>query len=180
MLFRSIGLSRTGTTSLNSSLQILGYNAKHFPEIKTSSNGIYIPDNELNKYDAFSDTPVALLYKKLDKLYSGSKFIYTIRQVDDWLISCANYPRFDADYKIDREITTLRYQLFNCTHYNQRLFVKAYNKHNSDVLRYFKNRPADFLELNICAGEGWSKLCAFLDRSIPDKEFPKENNSNLL
>jgi hypothetical protein len=42
-----------------------------------------------------------------------------------------------------------------------------------DVQEYFKDRPADLLVMNICAGEGWEKLCPFLNRdAIPSRDFP--------
>jgi hypothetical protein len=37
--------------------------------------------------------------------------------------------------------------------------------------------------MNICDGEGWEKLCSFLNKPIPDVPFPKENiteNYNII
>ena len=41
-------------------------------------------------------------------------------------------------------------------------------------MEYFKNRPQDFLNLDIIGGEGWEKLCEFLGKPIPDVPFPRK------
>jgi hypothetical protein len=34
--------------------------------------------------------------------------------------------------------------------------------------------------MNICDdGDGWEKLCKFLNKPIPDMEFPHENKSKI-
>ena len=43
------------------------------------------------------------------------------------------------------------------------------------VRHYFARRDSDFLEMNICGGEGWDKLCAFLDLATPATPFPHAN-----
>ncbi len=53
-----------------------------------------------------------------------------------------------------------------------------YAKHHIDVCTWFKDRPADMLVLNVCKGDGWDKLCQFLNLPVPSKEFPKTNASN--
>lgn len=73
-----IGLARTGTTSLHEILKSLGLKSNHFAgEILYQDNW-----NIINKYDAFSDTPIPFIYKKLDSLHPGSKFILTTRNKD--------------------------------------------------------------------------------------------------
>ena len=47
-----------------------------------------------------------------------------------------------------------------------------------DVLSYFRDRSDDILILDIISGDGWEKLCPFLDRDIPDVPFPKTNTTN--
>ena len=78
-----IGLHRTGTSSLNEALNILGYRSIHtpldiYPDIDTRI---------IDKYDAFTDNPIPLLYKQLDRLYPGAKFILTTRDLDSWIKS---------------------------------------------------------------------------------------------
>ena len=55
--------------------------------------------------------------------------------------------------------------------------------HYSERKKYFKDRPNDLLVMNICNGEGWEKLCPFLNKPVPDAPFPKENvteNYNII
>ena len=71
-----IGYSKTGTTSLTKALRILGYNALHFPihTMKHSSEKLNLRYEKLWR-QAYSDTPIPLFYKELDKRFPGSKFI---------------------------------------------------------------------------------------------------------
>lgn len=40
---------------------------------------------------------------------------------------------------------------------------------------YFAGRPEDLLIMDICAGDGWEKLCPFLGFEIPETPFPHLN-----
>jgi hypothetical protein len=52
--------------------------------------------------------------------------------------------------------------------------------HYKNVLEYFKNRPDDLLIIDICAGQGWEKLCPFLDKPLPQYPFPEiQERANL-
>ena len=97
-----VGLSRTGTTSLNRALQILGINSMHFPCDKTTRQELYeffarqsqgmpiapsISLSALNYCDAITDTPACCIYKSLDVVYPNVKFILTIRDKTSWLNS---------------------------------------------------------------------------------------------
>ena len=83
-----IGLSRTGTQTLNRALQMLGYEAAHYPPITCYRLGRALLDlDEAGKYDALTDIPVARFYKELDSAFPGSKFIMTVRNPDDWIES---------------------------------------------------------------------------------------------
>lgn len=79
-----IGLTRTGTHSLSRALEILGYNCIHYPTLATLLH---------EPLEAATDEPVAVVYKYLDFLYPGSKFILTFRQEDEWLQSAAAHRR---------------------------------------------------------------------------------------
>ena len=45
------------------------------------------------------------------------------------------------------------------------------------VSRRTSTRPR-LLEMDIAAGDGWEKLCAFLGRDVPDQPFPHLNKAN--
>ena len=54
-------------------------------------------------------------------------------------------------------------------------WVKKYAQHNTDIIAHFKDRPNDLLVLDLTKGDTWQPLCDFLEVSIPNLPFPKEN-----
>lgn len=171
-----VGLSRTGTTSLTKALSILGYKAEHFDAyLFRYSEGKLNPKLQYAaKSDALSDTPVARFYQEMDAGYPHAKFILTVREMDKWLESCRKHfwpGRFDHR----PDLNQLHRDLYDATEFDREKFEKGYNKHQEEVLTYFKNRKDDLLILDICGGEGWERLCPFLKKPIPEKAFPKLN-----
>ena len=176
-----IGLSRTGTTSLNEALNILGIKSLHFPSFvgPLSYCGILKINAEHFDYDGLTDTPVAYSYKKLDKKFPGSKIIFTERDIDSWLTSCEKYKAFRPENQNPVALDLLHKKLYWTTIFDEKLFRKAYEKHKADVSNYFRNREDDLLRINITKGERWERLCIFLDKEIPqDTPFPHSNKSN--
>lgn len=173
-----IGLSKTGTTSLGAALQVLGYKTKDFPSIRYIPHALlYIKDHNLNNYDAFTDIPVIPFYKKLDKKYPGSKFIYTTREKESWLRSCQRYPRFHIPlYRLPFKIIKLRQTIYKTYRFDYEKFDQAYDRHHQDVLNYFKLRPQDLLVLDINEENKWGKICQFLNHPVPDRKFPFRNS----
>ena len=169
-----IGLSKTSTTSLTEALNILGFKAVHWRDtrhmIHYTDNGLEIDFDKFDNYDAFADTPIARIYQELDVKYPGSKFILTVRDVSSWAQSFKNqFSRWldDPFSKI------LHMELYGTSSYDHEKCVSAFEKHSRDVISYFKGREGDLLVIDIPGGDGWDKLCAFLDRPVPKIEFPK-------
>jgi hypothetical protein len=164
-----IGLSRTGTTSLTDALRLLGFSAVHYP----------LSLEEIERHDAATDLLVAATFESLDCKFPGSKFIYTVRAREDWLESCRRHWARQANrWAIDWE---LRRQLYDTTRFDPDLFVRAYERHERRVLRYFAGRPRDLLVVDICGQHAsWHKLCAFLGVRAPDAPFPHTNRSDQL
>src|SRR5262249_42082869 len=79
-----IGLTRTGTSSLNRALSLLGYSSVHWPTTRQ------LLDDHLQ---AATDESVAAIFKVLDFKYPGSKFILTMRDEDDWVRSTEAHRR---------------------------------------------------------------------------------------
>jgi len=161
-----IGLGRTGTTSLCQAFSLLGYkNVVHNPLF-----------HHLREADAGADNGVTIYYKYLDYKYPDSKFVLTLRDVDDWLPSIKyildKYPVLSRD---DDEPIKRRMLLYEAVAFDEEKFRQAYARHTKNIRAYFKNRPQDLLEMNITAGEGWEKLCPFLGLPVPDASFPYMN-----
>ncbi|HEY2989803.1 MAG TPA: sulfotransferase [Candidatus Binatia bacterium] len=162
-----VGLSKTGTTSLHHAFKALGFSSTHFPKIPQAFAGRF---RCVDDYDAASDISVVPYYPQFDAVYPGSKFILTVRKIDDWLASMETWWR--RERKPTEYMIRVRLAVFGIHTFNPDRLKYVYEKHVADVGEYFKDRPGDLLTLNICAGEGWEKLCPFLSRPIPDADFP--------
>lgn len=127
------------------------------------------PIKEAGKFQALQDVPWAALYKELDDAYPNSKFILTERDEEEWLNSALKHFKdnyFDLHKWLYGEGVMAG---------NEALYLERYRRHNKEVREYFKNRPEDFLVMNLKAGDGWETLCHFLKLPIPNKPFPYEN-----
>lgn len=170
-LVLGIGLSRTGTSSLNEALQILGVQSTHFP----------VSHVEITR--GATDTPIALGFQYLDLMYPGSKFILTVRRnVEEWLDSCewlfVNHVKKQSDEQRMLFLKKLHHDLYGCeSHddFDRGRFRQAYFQHIDRVTKHFKGRESDLLIMDITAGDGWDKLCPFLNATVPGIQFPYRN-----
>ena len=173
-----IGFHKTGTTTLKVALKKLGYRV-------TGSFGTKDPDiaNKvhemafamIDQYDAFQDNPWPMLYKELDARFAGSRFILTRRPTEAWIRSQVK------DFASTE--TPMRRWIYGedagCPEGNEDTYVARYERHNREVLDYFKDRPDDLLVFDLPADASWDKLCAFLGQEIPDEPFPHANKASL-
>jgi hypothetical protein len=184
--FFGIGLSRTGTTSLNSALCVLGINSIHYPEDDQTYQELMRANYRLSvleTHQAVTDIPVAPFYPQLDRAYPGSKFILTVREREEWLTSVElHYQRrgWDGGHAVPVEETLpfvlfMRACVYGCYNFDRERFSYVYDLHLKNVRAYFAHRPQDLLILNICCGEGWERLCPFLGKLVPPVPFPHEN-----
>jgi len=163
-----IGLPRTGTASLSEALVILGHNTRHYPK--------YL--SRVKNFDALVDTPIYNNYEKLDKEYPGSKFILTVREISGWLESCNNaskrfrWHNLKPDGRCGPEVYQSHIDLFGSVSYNRDKFIDGYCTHLKKVLGYFDGR-CDLLVFDV--REGWYPLCQFLNKPIPNQDFPHRN-----
>lgn len=104
-----IGYNKTGTTTLEATLGMYGYNmpSQRDQEIRLSKNVFETNYTEfisfVDKYDAFQDMPFSqgLTFVAADALFPNSKFILSIRDSDDWYRSLINFTR--NKYGVDLE-----------------------------------------------------------------------------
>lgn len=169
-----IGFHKTGTTSLARALTLLGYrvtgpNGVNDPKI--AENVYDLAYREAERHDAVQDNPWPLLYKELDQWFPGSKFVLTVRPTDEWIRSQVRH--------FKTATTPMRTWIYGvgCPEGNEKIYTERYERHYRDVLTYFRDRPDDLLILDITAGEGWEKLCPFLDLPIPAQDFPSANKA---
>jgi len=180
-----IGFHKTGTSSLAVAFQIMGYRVCRrlgpLQDLIPDKNLIELIRNQqtqeilkaIKPYDAFCDNPWPLFYKEIDVFYPGSKFILTIREENSWLKSVLQYFK-----NSETEIREIIYGKASPIE-NEVIYLERYRKHNAEVLAYFKNRPDDLLIIDIEKEENqWTTLCQFLEKEIPNQEFPHRNKSS--
>jgi len=161
-----IGLSRTGTVSLNTALELLGYRSKHYPRpLQVVAMA--------ERYDALTDTPVAPYVEVLDRLHPGAKFVLTVRDEGSWLDSCRRHwagrkPKTEG-WRWNRRA------VYGIEGFNEAVFLRVYREHRERITRYFAGRPGKLLVLGVCSGEGYEKLCPFLNLPVRDGAFPRRN-----
>ncbi len=177
-----IGMHKTGTNSLASALQMLKLDAAHWEssawarnilhEVTGSATG---RSHTLERHYALCDFPMAILYKKLDAAYPGSKFILTVRDEDNWLASVkAHWERNVDHWNRERDVHDVHKAVYGEIEFDETLFRNRFRRHNDEVREHFRGRLNDLLEMNMEHGDGWHKLCSFLGRSVPAVRFPSE------
>jgi 3'-phosphoadenosine 5'-phosphosulfate (PAPS) 3'-phosphatase len=172
-----IGLSKTGTTSLANALQLLGYKTKdNMGVVKYAKGDLSSVDLDVtDANDALTDTPIPSFYRELDARYPGSKFILTVRESEGWLKSCKKQftQRFaGVQAAAHKQLFT---DLYGTDVFDSERFASGYARFVDGVREYFKDLARDLLIINVAAGEGWDKLCPFLEQPAPDVPFPKAN-----
>ncbi len=188
-----IGLPKTGTSSLSAALKILGYQVCDFPSDESTVAELRAGNYQLSilkQFDALTDIPIPAIYPQLDTVYPNSKFILTVRDLNSWLDSCRHAPfnQLDAVPKPGTKREFYRTLLYGCNQFNEDRFTWVYHSHLKLVYDYFSaEKQPQFLVLDIFNGDGWDKLCEFLEKNIPNEPFPHKNprltstnNSNEL
>lgn len=169
-----IGFHKTATSSLAAALERLGYTVcghigVSHPDIADVAEDL--ARSKIDKYDAFQDNPWPILYKRLDDLCPGSKFILTVRPTAEWIQNVVRH--------FGGTSTPMREWIYGegDPKGNEHLYIDRYEKHNREVRTYFSERSDDLLELATTEGDGWEKLCPFLGHEIPVEPFPDTNKA---
>jgi hypothetical protein len=187
-----IGLSKTGTTSLARALDILGYEA-----VSWTRGGRVLGWPEFYLADAATDTPCCAHFESLYYTFERSKFIYTVRDLDEWVQSAKNYfgletphefrqhwndeehwngDTWHSDWQQENAFRALR--IHECLYARHDTWEEAYHSYEQRVRHFFADKPADRItSMNIPDGDGWNQLCTFLKRDVPSRPFPHANQS---
>lgn len=190
------GFGRTGTLSLKSALERLGFdpcyhmmevgkNAGHAEEWLRAANGERVDwDTLFAGFHAAVDWPACSFYRAYAALYPDAKVILTLRDPDRWFDSVHNtiYPRMmNAPENVDPErrvrLTMARKLIIENT-FDGRMDDRAhaiavFERHIEEVKRVI---PAERL-LVFRVADGWGPLCDFLDKPVPDEPFPQVNST---
>jgi Sulfotransferase domain len=175
-----VGLSTTGTSSLTVALNRLGIKSIHYPHDQLTHEQLRNSDyhlRTLDDYQGVTDISVAPYFAQLDQAWPGSKFILTVREKESWLRSAELHWRFlMADKDRDPQFRRFTEFILACAYgvvgFSRERLSYVYDTHVRNVLRYFHSRPDDLLVMDICGGDGWDALCAFLGLAVPNEPFP--------
>ena len=180
------GMAKTGTTSLGNALKILGYNHASFNEKLHS----YYNQNRSNiNLENFKSTPIyeymcnkesfddgpwhGIDFGILDQTFPNSKFIYLTRDDESWLKSLEYHlsPKYNSHNIQNKDLLDEKW----ITDRDENIKDLLKQKHHREGLLAFhkNNRPNNFLFMNI--KDGWKPLCDFLNKEIPNCDFPRLN-----
>lgn len=173
-----IGLNKTGTTSLGRALDTLGFK-EHIGCTRSltkdwSEGNISSILMRAEKYNNFEDWPWPLVYQDLYKNFNDAKFILTKRTTaEEW---------FDSLCKHSLKTGPTEYRKLIYGHYMPHDFKKEhidfYNNHNRSVIEFFEHHdPSKLLVISFSEGDNWVKMCEFLNKKIPNSDFPILNRS---
>jgi hypothetical protein len=196
------GFGRTGTLSLKTALEELGFGrCYHMEEVMKNPRhlkywaqifhgGKADWENLFKGYQSATDWPVAAYYQDLMSVYPDAKIILTVRDPERWHKSIMN-----TIYQLSRKfarftrIIPVVHRFFNGMEiviwegiFDKKLEEKAYavevfRKHIEEVKRMV---PEDRL-LIFEAGQGWEPLCAFLKVPVPaNKPYPHKNKGAFI
>jgi hypothetical protein len=169
-----IGFHKTGTSSMARALRDLGYRVtgpNHAQDKEIAAKLEQVTAELSHRYDAFQDNPWPLVYRQMDALHPGSKFILTVRDEDKWYASSRNH--------FGRRNTPMRELIYGpaAAHPedNEAVYKARMRRHNAEVEAYFRDRPDDLLVIDITRDGRWEPICAFLGHPVPDQPFPHAN-----
>jgi hypothetical protein len=178
-----IGLNKTGTSTLHKAFEILGLKSVHYMDDKGNNIKEIITSNFLagnnilkgiDKYEVFSDWDQApntiAIFKEFDRQYPNSKFIANTRELQSWLDSRESHVKRNQEKKLKNPELDVKWLKID-----RQAWENQYKSHYSEIKTYFENREKDLLVFDVVEGDGWEKLCHFLDLPIPNIPFPRKN-----
>ncbi|KAJ5658940.1 hypothetical protein N7507_005391 [Penicillium longicatenatum] len=187
-----LGLPRTGTQSLASALELIGYGKVY--HMKEN----FLRDDH-NIWSRAMDARFAGQGNRVDredfaKLF-GSEYMavsdYPAARFSDELIASQWKTPLLHAWKAEKKAGTETEDDTQSTRFARNEMVRKiqtyvwkddfganapqlFVEHNEHVRQLMKSRPEDFLEVNIA--EGWQPLCRFLGKEIPNEGFPRKDD----
>ena len=184
------GLGRTGTKSLQTSLNMLGFGPCHHmaevwahPESMRlwieAATGAPVWDEIFADYRSAVDYPSAAYWEDLSERYPDAKVIHTIRDPEAWFdstqatIFAADGPverAINSDERVGRFFRSFLGELIH--HLHDRTFLMEYARRHTEIVKA-KIAPDRLLIYQVA--DGWDPLCRFLGVPVPSKTYPVEN-----
>jgi len=115
-------------------------------------------------FESFDDLPwnkLDIIYQ-LDKHFPNSKFVLLEREPEAWVRSFQKHgAKFNRINAPDKEKA-----------------IAGLKKRNEAIKDYFRDQEEKLLVMNVTAGDGYEKLCPFLNLPILNESFPHSNKSS--
>ena len=195
------GFGRTGTASLKGALEELGFSKcyhmqevfahpQHVPVWQAAADGQKVDwDALFEGFQATVDWPGCTFYQELMEHYPDAKVLLSVRDPDAWYKSASEtiyqmsqrgfpallvlrfVPRLRRFVKM---VTRLIWQDTFHDRFSDRAYaISVFNEHIAEVKRTVPPEKLLVFEVK----EGWEPLCRFLEVPVPDKPFPRLNDS---
>ena len=195
-----IGANKTGTTSLKVALADLGFQVGNQRRaerlIKFYRDRNFNPIIEYCRTaEAFQDIPFSLpfTYVILDQVFSGSKFILSVRDPDDWYASYLRHQKQvigTDDIPTVRELKAHPYVwpgwLYDAKiwqgqpedkFYDEAFLKERFMSYNRNVENYFRFKD-NLLVINVADDGAYQALCEFLGEEPLYEVMPWENRTH--
>jgi hypothetical protein len=175
-----------------------------FPDICRNDYHSTLSSIENPRYNLYQDLPTSLpnVYKEIYKYRPDDIYILTIRENEDKFVSsCLKFyehhfkindfkmfnhsQKFHYNYYYVDNITlyNLHYTFFNLWGINntdnlEQKLKEVYNKHNNDVIEFFKTKPnSNFIVIDVSKKGELKKLTNWLNIKNDKQDFSWENKS---
>jgi hypothetical protein len=190
------GLGRTGTLTLKTALEMLGFGPCHHM-VEVLANPEQVPfwnraadgepvewEDVFGGYNAMVDWPGCHFYAELAERYPDAKVVLSKRDPERWYESMSEtilksmaqmgfeqHKAVPADHPMRFGGVIISQQTFDFD-YGKDNVIAAFERHVENVRKTIP--PERLLEFE--AADGWEPLCAFLGVPVPDEPFPRTNS----
>jgi hypothetical protein len=181
------GLGRTGTKSLHSALNVLGFGpCHHMVEVFAHPESMPLwveaykgrPDWDaiFKDYRSAVDYPGAQYWRELAAYYPDAKILHTVRDPDRWFEStqATIFSQRSPAWRpgpAQEFFQTILGQFGE--RIGDRVFMTDYfRRHTEEVIAAIPAKRLLVYEVS----QGWEPLCAFLGVPVPATPFPSENS----
>ena len=184
------GLGRTGTKSMQTALNQLGFGpCHHMVEVFRQPESMQLwvdagkgrPNWDLifKDYQSMVDYPGAAHWRAIADHYPDAKVLHTVRDPDKWFDSTqatifapGRGPAGGAA-GVQGEFFASFMGAFRDKLHDRAFMTDHFRRHTEEVKATIA--PERLLIYEV--GEGWDRLCAFLGVRVPDEPYPTENST---
>jgi hypothetical protein len=183
------GLGRTGTKSMQTALNLLGFGPCHHmievfahPDSMAlwieAAQGNPVWDHIFADYGAVVDYPGAAHWRAITAHYPDAKVLHTVRDPDQWFDS-TQATIFSPGGGAVRGLEGPMGQFFASfmepmrERLHDRAFMTDHFRRHTEAVKA-AIAPERLLVYEV--GEGWDRLCAFLGVPVPEAPYPTENS----